>query len=100
MWGPVYAVRETLLREEFGNLVSQEAFIARLRCSIGRDRIFVEPKLYEPLGTAELIREQSRDVFPTWSLSAALSSICSVKQLLSRQFAYKDGIAEFCVALV
>jgi hypothetical protein len=25
----------------------------------GRDRIFAEPKLYEPLGTGELIREQS-----------------------------------------
>jgi hypothetical protein len=26
---------------------------------IGRDRIFAEPKLYEPIGTGEAIREQS-----------------------------------------
>ncbi len=30
---------------------------------VGRDRIFAEPKLYEPLGTGALIREQSRQRF-------------------------------------
>ena len=34
-----------------------------LRRGIGRDRIFAEPKLYEPLGTAEPIRVQSRQRF-------------------------------------
>lgn len=43
-----------------GGLADQEPFTAWLRRSVGRDRIFAEPKLYEPLGTAELIREQSR----------------------------------------
>ncbi len=62
-------------------MVSQEPLIAWLRCGIGRDRIFVEPKLYEPLGAAELIREQSREVFPTRSLSAAVQHLLG-QQLL------------------
>jgi hypothetical protein len=46
-----------------GDLASQEPFTAWLRRGIDRDRIFVEPKLYEFLGTAALIREQSRQRF-------------------------------------
>jgi hypothetical protein len=57
-----------LLAPEFrpmepGGLADQEPFTAWLRRGIGRDRIFVEPKQYEPLGTAALIREQSRQRF-------------------------------------
>jgi hypothetical protein len=57
-----------LLAPEFrpmdpGGLADQEPFTAWLRRGIGRDRIFAEPKLYEPFGTAELIREQSRQRF-------------------------------------
>ncbi|HEY1748469.1 MAG TPA: type IV secretory system conjugative DNA transfer family protein [Xanthobacteraceae bacterium] len=57
-----------LLAPEFrpmepGALGDQEPFTAWLRRGTGRDRIFVEPKLYEPLGTAEAIREQSRQRF-------------------------------------
>jgi energy-coupling factor transporter ATP-binding protein EcfA2 len=48
---------------EGGALADQEPFTAWLRRGIGRDRIFAEDKLYEPLGTAELIREQSRQRF-------------------------------------
>jgi DNA helicase HerA-like ATPase len=57
-----------LLAPEFrpmdaGALADQEPFTAWLRRGVGRDRIFVEPQLYEPLGIAELIREQSRQRF-------------------------------------
>jgi hypothetical protein len=57
-----------LLAPEFrpmdaGALADQEPFTAWLRRGSGRDRIFAEPKLYEPLGTAEMIREQSRQRF-------------------------------------
>ena len=57
-----------LLAPEFrpmdgGALADQEPYTAWLRRGIGRDRIFAEPQLYEPLGTAELIREQSRQRF-------------------------------------
>ncbi len=57
-----------LLAPEFrpmdaGALADQEPFTAWLRRGIGRDRITVDDKLYEPLGTAELIREQSRQRF-------------------------------------
>jgi DNA helicase HerA-like ATPase len=57
-----------LLAPEFrsmdpGGLADQEPFTAWLRRGIGRDRIFAEPKLYPPLGTVELIREQSRQRF-------------------------------------
>jgi hypothetical protein len=57
-----------LLASEFrpmegGTLADQEPFTAWLRRGIGRDRIFAEPRLYEPRGTAELIREQSRQRF-------------------------------------
>jgi hypothetical protein len=45
---------------EGGALADQEPYTAWLRRGIGRNRIFVEPRLYEPRGTAELIREQSR----------------------------------------
>jgi hypothetical protein len=48
---------------EAGALSDQEPYTAWLRCGISRDRIFVEPKLYEPLGTAEAIRVQSRQRF-------------------------------------
>jgi hypothetical protein len=44
-------------------LADQEPCIAWLRRGIGRDRIFVEPKLYEPIGTAEAIQKQSRQRF-------------------------------------
>jgi hypothetical protein len=57
-----------LLAPEFrpmdpGGLADQEPFTAWLRRGIGRDRIFAEPKLYDPLSTADLIREQSRQRF-------------------------------------
>ena len=57
-----------LLTPEFrpmepGALADQEPFTAWLRRGLGRDRIFVEDKLYEPRGTAALIREQSRQRF-------------------------------------
>jgi hypothetical protein len=48
---------------EGGTLADQEPYTAWLRRGIGRDRIYAEPKLYEPLGTAQLIREQSRQRF-------------------------------------
>jgi hypothetical protein len=48
---------------EGGALADQEPFTAWLRRGIGRDRVFAEPKLYEALGTADLIREQSRQRF-------------------------------------
>jgi hypothetical protein len=57
-----------LLAPEFqpmdpSGLADQEPFAAWLRRGIGRDRIFAEPQLYEPLGTGEAIREQSRQRF-------------------------------------
>jgi len=57
-----------LLAPEFrpmdaGGLADQEPFTAWLRRGVGRDRITAENKLYEPLGSAELIREQSRQRF-------------------------------------
>jgi hypothetical protein len=57
-----------LLAPEFrpmdpSGLADQEPFTAWLRRGIGRDRIFAEPQLYEPRGTAPLIREQSRQRF-------------------------------------
>ncbi len=57
-----------LLAPEFrpmdgGALADQEPYTAWLRRGVGRDRIFAESKLYEPIGTAELIREQSRQRF-------------------------------------
>ncbi len=57
-----------LLAPEFrpmepAGLADQEPFTAWLRRGIGRDRIFAEPKLYGPLGSADLIREQSRQRF-------------------------------------
>ena len=57
-----------LLAPEFrpmepGGLADQEPFTAWLRRGLGRDRIFVEPKQYPSLGTAGLIREQSRERF-------------------------------------
>jgi len=44
-------------------LADQEPFTAWLRRGIGRDRIFAEPQLYEPIGTSEAVREQSRQRF-------------------------------------
>ena len=57
-----------LLAPEFrpmdaGGLADQEPFTAWLRRGIGRERITAEDKLYEPRGTAELIRGQSRQRF-------------------------------------
>jgi hypothetical protein len=57
-----------LLAPEFrpmdsGALADQEPYTAWLRRGNGRDRIFVAPKLYEPLGTAEAIKFQSRQRF-------------------------------------
>jgi hypothetical protein len=57
-----------LLAPEFrpmdaGALADQEPFTAWLRRGIGRDRIFAEPPLFNPRGTAEAIREQSRQRF-------------------------------------
>lgn len=57
-----------LLAPEFrpmdpAGLADQEPFTAWLRRGIGRDRIFAEPKLYPALGTADLIRRQSRQRF-------------------------------------
>ena len=48
---------------EDGALADQEPLSAWLRRGISRDRIFAEPKLYQPLGTAEPIRVQSRQRF-------------------------------------
>jgi hypothetical protein len=48
---------------EAGALADQEPYTAWLRRGIGRDRIFAEPKLYEAVGTAEPIREQSKQRF-------------------------------------
>ena len=57
-----------LLAPEFrpmepGGLSDQEPFTAWLRRGLGRDRIFVEGKPYPSRGTAEAIREQSRQGF-------------------------------------
>jgi hypothetical protein len=57
-----------LLAPEFrpmdtGALADQEPYTAWLRRGIGRDRIFAADKLYESIGTADLIREQSRQRF-------------------------------------
>jgi RecA/RadA recombinase len=57
-----------LLAPEFqpmdpAGLTDQEPFTAWLRRGIGRDRIFAEPKLYDAITTAPLIREQSRQRF-------------------------------------
>jgi hypothetical protein len=57
-----------LLASEFrpmdtGALADQEPYTAWLRRGIGRDRIFAEPKLYQPIGSAEAIRSQSRQRF-------------------------------------
>jgi hypothetical protein len=46
-----------------GDLVSQEAFTAWMRRGVDRDHIFAEPKLYEPLGITDAVREQSRQRF-------------------------------------
>ena len=57
-----------LLAPEFrpmdgGALADQEPFTAWLRRGIGRDRIVAEPQLYQPLGSAEAIKLQSRQRF-------------------------------------
>jgi DNA helicase HerA-like ATPase len=57
-----------LLAPEFrpmdsGALADQEPYTAWLRRGNGRDRIFVEDKLYEPLGSAAAIQDQSRQRF-------------------------------------
>jgi hypothetical protein len=57
-----------LLASEFrpmdaGALADQEPYTVWLRRGIGRDRIFARPQQYEPLGTAEAIRVQSRQRF-------------------------------------
>jgi hypothetical protein len=48
---------------EPAGLADQEPFTAWLRRGIGRDRIFAEPQLHEPIGTSEAVREQSRQRF-------------------------------------
>jgi len=57
-----------LLAPEFrpmdsGGLADQEPFTAWLRRGIGRDRIFVHDKIFEPTGIREAIRAQSRQRF-------------------------------------
>jgi len=57
-----------LLAPEFrpmddGTLADQGPFTAWLRRGTGRDRVTAEPKLFEPLGTGEMIRELSRKRF-------------------------------------
>lgn len=42
-----------------GTLADQEPYTAWLRRGIGRDRIFAEPQLYQPLGNAVAIKQQS-----------------------------------------
>lgn len=44
-------------------LADQEPFTAWLRRSAGSHRVAIEPRLYEPLGSAEIIRHQSRRNF-------------------------------------
>jgi DNA helicase HerA-like ATPase len=48
---------------EDGALADQEPYTAWLRRGIGRDRIFAEPRLYETLGTREVVRHQSHQRF-------------------------------------
>jgi hypothetical protein len=48
---------------EAGALADQEPYTAWLRRGVGRDRIFAQPRLYYPLGTANAIRIQSRQRF-------------------------------------
>jgi hypothetical protein len=48
---------------EAGALADREPFTAWLRRGISRDRIFAEPKLYESLGSARLIQQQTRARF-------------------------------------
>jgi hypothetical protein len=69
-----------LLAPEFrpmdaGGLTDQEPFTAWLRRGTGRDRIFAEPKQYQPLGTAEAIKFQSRERFgrPRSAIEARLA---------------------------
>jgi hypothetical protein len=45
---------------ERGMLPDQEPFTAWLRRSAGSDRVTIEPRLYEPIGSAEAIQAQSR----------------------------------------
>jgi hypothetical protein len=64
----VGATDAELLAPEFrpmdpSGLADQEPFTAWLRRGVGRDRIFAEPRLFEPLGTGEAIRAQSRQRF-------------------------------------
>ena len=44
-------------------LADQEPHTAWLRRGVGRDRIAAEDKLFDPRGTAALVREQSRQRF-------------------------------------
>jgi hypothetical protein len=48
---------------ERGALADQEPFTAWLRRSAGSHRVFIEPKLYDALGTAKAIRRQSKQRF-------------------------------------
>ena len=48
---------------ERGALADQEPFTAWLRRGTGQERIFVAPKQYAQLGTADAIRTQSRQRF-------------------------------------
>ena len=74
-----------LLAPEFrpmdpGALADQEPFTAWLRRGIGRDRIFAEPQLYEPLGTAAADPRAeppaaSADTAPSSSVNVSLDLI-------------------------
>lgn len=46
-----------------GDLASQEPFTAWMRRGTERTHVFVEPRQYQPRGTSEAIREQSRQRF-------------------------------------
>jgi hypothetical protein len=57
-----------------GALADQELYTAWLRRGGGRDRIFAEPRLYQSLGTADAIKQQSRDRFgrPSYDIDKPL----------------------------
>ena len=81
-----------LLAPEFrpmdpGALADQEPFTAWLRRGIGRDRIFAEPKLYEPLGTADADpRAEPAAVRPTPRRDRAATSNTILNLATSLQF--------------
>jgi hypothetical protein len=48
---------------ETGALADQEPFTAWLKRAAGHNRIFIEPKLYENIGTRDAVIRQSRERF-------------------------------------